>query len=327
MNNDSTQFPFSPEQLQEVKNLLQSAQRIVIISHRGPDGDTLGANLALKHALKQWGKEAISACVDAPPEYSFMLDGIFEFVNDFDLTQTDLVIAVDCGAHYLMKFHETKPGLLGGKIPLINIDHHPSNDRFGTHNLVDADAAACSLILYDLLLEWGFTITRDMATALLMGLYYDTGSFMHSNTTPKIMETAAQLLNRGADMKRIVKALFHTNPIPQLHLWGRVLSRTRISEKRAVVSAATKKDYTECQADPDHLSGVIDYLNSVPESRFSVLLSEDQKGNVKGSFRTQSDDVDVSELAALFGGGGHKKAAGFTIKGHLQPETVWKIVE
>ena len=327
MENDSPTIPFPPEQLQEIKNLLQAANRIVIISHRGPDGDTLGANLALKHALKQWGKEAISACADAPPEYSFMLNGIFEFVNDFDLANTDLVIAMDCGAHYLMKFDETKPELLEKKIPLINIDHHPSNDYFGTHNLVNPDAAACALILYDLLLQWGFTITRDMATALMMGLYYDTGSFMHSNTTPKVMETAAQLMNLGADMKRIVKALFHTNPIPQLHLWGRVLSRTRLSEKRAVVSAATQKDYTECQAEPDHLSGVIDYLNSVPESRFSVLLSEDQKGNVKGSFRTQSDDVDVGELAALFGGGGHKKAAGFTIKGHLQPETVWKIIE
>lgn len=327
MSDDSPQPIFPPEQLHDIKTLLQTAHRIVIISHRGPDGDTLGANLALKHALKQWGKNVISACVDAPPEYSFMLDGIFEFVNDFDLANIDLVIAVDCGAHYLMKFDETKPELLEKKIPLINIDHHQSNDRFGTHNLVDDEAAACALILYDLLIEWGFTITRDMATALMMGLYFDTGSFMHSNTTPKVMETAAQLMNRGADMKRIVKALFHTNPIPQLHLWGRVLSRTRLSEKHAVVSVATSRDYAECQADPDHLSGVIDYLNSVPESRFSVLLSEDQKGNVKGSFRTQSDDVDVGELAALFGGGGHKKAAGFTIKGKLQPETVWKIVE
>lgn len=320
-----TKLPFEIKLLNEIGDLLRNAENVIIISHKSPDGDAIGANLALKHALEQWDVKVVSACADPPPEYAFVLPGSYEYVNDFDLNNFDLAIAVDCGAHYLMKFHETKPELMAGKIPLINIDHHPSNDQFGTHNLVHDTAAATSFILYHYLRYLGFHITHEIATCLLMGLYYDTGSFMHSNTSRDVLETAADLLNKGADFKKIVKPMFQTTPVNQLKLWGRVMTRARLTSKKAIVSAVTEQDLIECDAKPDDLSGVIDLLNSVPESKFSILLSETEHGAIKGSLRTQDDQIDLSKLAALFGGGGHKKAAGFTMPGRLRQETHWKI--
>lgn len=323
---DLKTLPFPVELLEEVGSLLKESKRIVILSHRNPDGDTIGANLGLKNALKQWGKEAISACVDPPPDYSLMLKGAYEFVNDFDLNAVDLIISVDCGAHYMTRFHETKPDLLNKKIPFINIDHHASNDHFGTHNLVHSTAAAATFTVYHLLKYLNFKITPDIASALLLGLYYDTGSFMHSNTTPEVLEMAGDLLSYGADFKKTVKAMFRTNPVGQLKLWGRVLSRARLNSKNAIVSGVTAQDFKECETTSEDLTGVIDLLNSVPEGKFSILLSEDGKGNVKGSLRTQNDHIDLSRLAGLFGGGGHKKASGFSVPGRLKPEINWKIV-
>src|SRR3990167_172229 len=179
---DTKRLPFPIVLLDEVLELMRRTKNIVIISHRSPDGDAIGANLALKHALKQWGKSATSACVDFLPDYGFILPGSLEYVNDFDLNTTDLVISVDCGSHKLVKFHETKPDIFSGKIPFINIDHHPSNDYFGTHNLVHDTAAAASFTVYHLLKYGKFDITPEIASCLMLGIYYDTGSLMHSNT-------------------------------------------------------------------------------------------------------------------------------------------------
>lgn len=308
------------------KKLMQNAANILIISHKNPDADTVAANVAMKIALMQIGKNVRCACADPIPESYDFLPGYNNFITEINLADYDLVITVDVGAHYLLKYHETHPDILDKeKINLINIDHHPSNDNFGSVNIVVDTAAATCLILNTLLQELGFEITRDMATCLLSGIYYDTGSFMHSNTNAEVYEVAGQLMSKGADFKTIVKKLFHTTPINQMKLWGRILNRARINKKNVVSSAVTNKDLEELGLSSKDSSGAIDYLNAVPDSKFCVLLSEDMQGNVKGSLRTQRDDVDLSELTASFGGGGHKKAAGFTMPGELEQQTVWRI--
>lgn len=313
--------------LQKVKNLLLNASNILVVSHRNPDGDTIGCALALKIALEtQWHRSIELACADPIPDSFDYLPEIDSFVPDFNLEEYDLVIAVDVGAHYLLKFDETKPDLLKKDKPFINIDHHPSNDNFGTLNIVDADSASTSIIIFYLLEYLELQITPQIATCLLTGIYYDTGSFMHSNTTKEVYQVSSELIRRGADFRKIVKNLFHTTPVNQMHLWGKVLDRARINEESAIVSVVTEKDMKDCNATSEDLTGVIDYLNSVPETKFCMLLSEDMKGHVKGSFRTQNDRIDLSEIAAVFGGGGHKKAAGFSMPGKLQEKTTWDIV-
>ncbi len=317
------------DQFKLAKDILQTAKRIVIISHKNPDGDTVGANLALKLALQgQWGKYVTSACIDKVSESMDFLQGYDEYVQDFDLSEYDLAMAVDAGARYMLKFGESKPDLFDKtKMQLVNIDHHASNDYYGSINLVDEHAAATVQIVYHFLRYCNLTITKEIASCILHGLYFDTGSFMHSNTTAEVYSIAADLIKKGADFRKIVKRQFHTIPVHQMRLWGRVLSRARITEQQAVVSAVKENDFRECDTSPEDLTGVIDLLNAVPETKFSMILSEDMKGNVKGSFRTQDEQVDLSQLAAVFGGGGHKKAAGFTVPGRIKEKVVWEIVE
>jgi len=208
----------------------------------------------------------------------------------------------------------------------VNIDHHASNDNFGTINMVDSQSASTTMILYKFLKYAGYEITPQSATALLTGIYNDTGSFMHQNTTPDTLKIASDLMNYGGRIVDVSRNLFKTTPVSTLKLWGKVLDNLKINKDGVAMSVITKSDFDECGAEIDELSGAVDFINCVPETKFTVLLHEDEKGNVKGSFRTRNEEVDLEEIASKFGGGGHKKAAGFTLPGKLQKETTWKII-
>lgn len=314
------------DEFDKAKNLLFAAKRVVILSHKNPDADAVGSNLALKEALENMGKTVVSACVDRPPESCQFLRGASEYQQDFNPAEFDVIITVDCGAHKLMAFHEKKPELLDrSRTTLINIDHHPSNDFFGNVNIVMPQAPATCFILFLFFTYCGLSITPTMATALLHGLYYDTGCFMHSNTTADAYRVAARLKALGGDSVRCVKEEFHTASLSKLRLWGRALSRASLNDKQAVVTALTRQDYEEEHAVNDDISGLVNYLNHVPEAKFCVLLTEDGRGNIKASLRTQREDVDLTALTGLFGGGGHKKASGFTIPGRLVEKRSWSV--
>lgn len=320
------QHPFA-----EAKKVIDQAKRILILSHRHPDGDTIGANLGLRLILKEWGKSVTSACIDPLPQYSLFLKDAHTFVLDFRPADFDLYITVDCGAHYMTRFHEKYPEILpknqlkDQKIPLVNFDHHASNDYFGTVNVVNPEAASATQIIFQFLQCCRVIINRHVATCLLHGLYFDTGSFMHSNVTPEVLRIASELMWRGADFKRIVKEQFQTTPLPQLKLWGKIFHRISVTPRKLARSYVTHKDFQECGAKPEHTTGAIDYLNAIKESRFSSLISQDGDGKLKGSFRTRDDSIDLSRLTALLGGGGHKKAAGFSFPGTLVEKQNGKI--
>jgi phosphoesterase RecJ-like protein len=213
------------------------------------------------------------------------------------------------------------------KKQIVNIDHHPTNKKFGEINIVDEKVACATEILYDFFEFIKAKITPNTATYLLTGIYNDTGSFMHSNTSLSSYKIAAKLVEAGAALPKIVKHMFKTQSIEQLRLWGKVLSNARMNKKGALVSKVTNDDFIETNSSPSDLMGVINYLNSVSQSNMSILLSEDMKGHVKGSMRTAKDNMDVASLCEKLGGGGHKKAAGFTIPGKIVSEEVWKIEE
>ena len=315
-------------ELKNARELIARSHRILIISHRNPDADSVGANSALRLALEGMGKVVESACADPVPEILHFIKYGDIFKQELtweEIAAYDLLISVDCGAHYLLKYHEQMPQILKGHPPLINIDHHATNDMFGAVNIVDPEGAATALILYFVFQFLDIQITQEMATSLVAGLYYDTGSFKHSNTSAEVLKVMSELMAKGADYQKVVKYLFKTASVNKLKLWGRALSRARLNDKKVLVSNVGEHDLKELDLEPTDLSGVIDYLNMLPESKFCILLSEDLKGNVKGSCRTQRDDVDLSQITSVFGGGGHKKAAGFTIPGKLQEEVIRKV--
>ena len=305
---------------------MEKAQKVLIISHKRPDGDTLGAASAMYIALKSAKKDVKMACIDEVPERFDFIPEINKMIRDFDFREFDLLIVMDAGASYMTKYHDVYPNIWNGGVPVINIDHHASNDNFGTCNIVDSTAASTTVILCKMFDFLGIEITSKMATALLTGIYNDTGSLMHSNTNLDVFEICEKLVAKGAKLGVIAKKLFKNNPVSTLKLWGRAMENARINDEGATISIVTWKDIKECGAAPEEVSGVVDMLNSVPGTKYTCLLNEDKNGNIKGSFRTQREDVDVAELASRFGGGGHKKAAGFTMPGRIHKEEHWKIV-
>ncbi len=314
------------EKFLQAKKLIEKGNTILSISHKNPDGDTLGASCAFYLGLQQWGKKIDMACIDDIPErYSFLAD-MNRVIKRFNFRDYDLIIVSDAGASYMTRYHEVYPDIFCGDVPVINFDHHSSNDNFGTVNIVDSASASTTVMLYKFFEFCDLKITPEIATALLCGIYNDTGSLMHSNTGIDVFEISGKLMELGGRLNVVARKLFRTTPISTLKLWGRVLENAYVNEEGVTVSLITNRDFTECGAESDEISGVIDFLNSVPGSKFALLLNEDANGQIKGSFRTQRGDVDVAELAGKFGGGGHKKAAGFTMRGRLKKEVRWKII-
>ena len=316
------------DEMKRARELIETANRILVISHRGPDADSVGSNSALRLGFEKAGKYVDSACADRIPEMLHFIKYGGEFKQQLtwnEISTYDLLISVDCGAHGLVKYHEEIPDIFKGSPPLINIDHHATNDMFGTINIVDPEAAATALVLYFILKFINIEIDSEMATSLVAGLYYDTGSFKHSNTSAEVLHVMSELMARGADYNKVVKYLFKTASVNKLRLWGRALSRARLNDKKVLISNIMGEDLKDLNLEPSDASGVIDYLNTLPESKFCILLSEDLEGNVKGSCRTQRDDIDLSKITGIFGGGGHKKAAGFTIPGRLEEEVIRKV--
>lgn len=217
------------------------------------------------------------------------------------------------------------------EVPIVNIDHHPGNDHFGKINLVDLTATSTAEILVSLI----EALTGDpkffdehIATVLLAGIITDTNSFQNTNTTPKSLTVAAQLVAAGAHQQEIIKNIYKTKPLSTLRLWGRTLSALHEEEEsRFIWSEIFEKDYVETGATEDQSSGVIDeLLKTAPGIDFALLLSE-KGGDLHGSLRSAKRTVSVAKVAGLFGGGGHEMAAGFQINGTTLEESAHMVVE
>jgi phosphoesterase RecJ-like protein len=315
------------EDIQGFQEILSTKPRTIIINHANPDGDCIGASSGLRMGLESLGIPVRSLSIDpVPDKYRFVKD-TSKFQHDFAEDSFDLVIFVDCGNKKMTKFHETKPIIFDKtKVKIINIDHHKTDDFFGTINFIKTSSPSTTAIVYTLLKALKIEITKDIATALMLGLYTDTGGFRHQNSTEVAFHIAGALRQAGADIQKIDREVFRTYKPETLKLWGEVLGNLHLTEDGAVIVGVKKQNYQHLGSRREDLEGVIDYINSIPEARYSVLLSEDEHGNVKASLRTRKPDVDVQALAAKFGGGGHVKAAGFTIKnGLLKKEVKWKI--
>lgn len=313
---------------QAVEAILAGAKRLLVICHRGPDGDAVGSLTGVALLLEQrFPNVPVSMhCVDPCPDTFRFLVAAQRMQGPPVTQQGDVAVIVDCAEAKLTQVHATHPQLFDGTVPTVNIDHHPGNPGFGTVNLIVPTAASTCEIIVALADALRWPISSDIATCLLTGVYTDTGGLVHSNTTSEVYRTVARLLRAGARQQMIVTAVFRTASISTLKLWGRVLEKITVTEEGGAVSAVTEGDFRATGADPSALAGAIDYVNAVPGMRFSMVLSE-RDGKVKGSLRTLRDDVDVAAMAGKLDGGGHKKAAGFAVAGKLKPEVRWKVVE
>ena len=317
---------FDPKIIEILKEKVGKSRNFLVIPHKSPDGDALGSALGLYRILKNMGKEGEVRCFDAPPSVFAYMPHFEEIKIGLESLRHDLIIIVDSGATHLTGFHESHPQLFNKSLNVLNIDHHPSNDAYGLTNVIVTSAASTTEILANLALELEWPLDRHAATCFLTGIYTDTGSMMHSNTKPGVLRTASKLLSKGANLRSISKDIFNTTPVSTMRLWGRVLRSTYQTSDGVTYCVVTEQDFKDTRADYNEVSGVVDYINSVPNSTYSVMLSE-RDGKVKGSLRTLRHDVDVAKIAEAYGGGGHVKAAGFSLPGKLEKEVRWKVVD
>lgn len=321
-----------------LRDLLAVSARILVTTHRRPDGDAVGSVLAMSRALRARGIEATAHTPDPPPSFLRFLAGFDTIThNPGPIPAYDLVIALD---HSELGRTGLANQLLTAHLPVVAIDHHATADRRASVALIIPEAAATCEILCVLFPLVGLPVDASIATCLLTGLVTDTGSFQHANTTARVLAAAGKLLELGADLRSVVTSAFGQRPLPALRIAGRALERLAVNPATgAVISVVTHEDLQACGASEQDLTGVVNVLNTLPEASFALLLTEYEKGKLSGSLRASprtsakgtlwgksEQAVDVSLIAQKFGGGGHTLASGFEVAGRLvrDPEG-WRI--
>ena len=296
----------------EIESLISKSHNILVLLHNFPDGDTISSSLALSEYLNKIGKKADCAVKGTIPEVFNFLPGISSIRNDFLLGDYDLIFAIDCGDANRTGFPERLEQVCQTK-PLINIDHHFKNNlhKIAKINLVDDRASAAAEIIFKLLKYLKAEINARIATYILAGIYYDTGGFQHPNVTIETLNIASECLHLGGRIGLVSQNLSFSKKPSTLKLWGLALKKIKVKKDGIVSTYLSKDDLESCEADSEDASGIVNLINTIPETKIAILLVESETGKIKASLRTESNSIDVSRLARLFGGGGHKKAAGF----------------
>src|SRR3989441_1981036 len=307
-----------------VADALRSHDRFLVTTHENPDGDALGSLLAMTLALRLLGKDAymyIAGQAPLPGEYAFM--PLEELHRDVPEDVGDRVLlAVDCANESRLG---PDPEILHAARFTIDIDHHHDNSRFGDVNLVVADASSTGEVLRDLFRELEVELTPEIAEALYIALVTDTGRFQYTNTTPKALRLAAELVEAGADVHRIFQGVYESVQFAKLKLLARALERAQILEGgRIVVSYLVRTDFAEVGAAEPYSEGIIDFLRAVEGADMAVLIREPprQDGPTRRvSLRASIAELDVSAIARKSGGGGHRQAAGFSSEASIEEIT------
>jgi phosphoesterase RecJ-like protein len=301
--------------IERVAGEIRSRERFLLTAHEGPDGDALGSLLGMHHLLTQLGKDSVMFLAakefPLPIEYRFLpLEEVF---HEAPADMADrAAIFLDCGNIDRMPVDF----LAAEDVFTINVDHHHDNTLFGDVNLVEVDASCTAEIVYELAVLLGARITPEMAAALYVGLVTDTGKFMYENTNARTHRIAADLIEAGVQVDETYRRLYEHVPIEKLRLLSRALEGIqRHCGGGLVLAYITAADYAATGAGEEMTEGVIDHLRSIEGTQVAALvrdLGDRGRAARKVSLRSSGGEVDVSAMARKHGGGGHKRAAGFS---------------
>jgi phosphoesterase RecJ-like protein len=300
---------------ERVLHELKAAERFVVVAHENPDGDALGSLIAMQEILTVLGKDSLMfiAAQEFPLPYEYRCFPLSGLVNTppEDLDQRTIVF-LDCGnlernpAEALQR-----PGAR-----ILNIDHHHDNTRFGTVDLVVPEASCTAEIIWDLMHGLGVSPSVTIAEALYVGLITDTGRFMYQNTTARAHLMAAELIDAGVDVNQIYRRVYEGVPYGKLALLARGLAKVeRYDGGRLTMTELNTGDFQESGAEESYSEGVVDHLRALQGTAVAALVRDrlgDADGMRKVSLRSGDDRVDVSAIARVQGGGGHRQAAGFS---------------
>jgi bifunctional oligoribonuclease and PAP phosphatase NrnA len=302
----------------EVVRRITGARCVLAVSHENPDADTLGSTLALCRIVEALGGAATPVCTDPVPALYDFIPGMDRFKPDPDPDVAyDLLVVSDCGSFDRVGAVRDRHPVLFGELPRVVIDHHASNDEGGPADWIEpASAATCEMTA---LLSARLGVPLDIenganATALMAGIVMDTATFAHPNSTPRTLIVAAALVDAGAPLSDISRRLYRSKPAAQVRLFGRVLDRYESgADGRLVWSTILDADLAATGAIPSYSEGIIDLLSQVDTADVAIVFKE-QDGATRLSVRTRPEGVDATVLTGKFGGGGHARAAGATIR-------------
>lgn len=299
---------------------IRKAQKILILTHTDPDGDALGAVLAMKNILTEWG---------AVPEISFSgklgsgLKVTEKFISpgEVNLQSYNLILILDTSNP--QRTGVDFPEDLSMSPPILILDHHikkggracPPN----VSELINTDAAATCEIIFDLLKEGKKDISNITASYLLLGIYTDTGGFFHSNTSPELLLKVRDLIKKGVLFKNVIQNAFRGRDVRVLNYWGEKISQAVFQPKlKFIYSWLDQKELNERKITTEEIGGLVNLLNMCEEANFSILLSETEQKKIKGSLRSsEKKGTNVNTISRFLGGGGHKLAAGFEVPGKI----------
>jgi len=301
----------------EVAQVLRGAQRISTFCHENPDGDTLGAAIAIAMAAERLGKQAEVVCVDPPPPFLAFLPGI-DRVRRTPGLEPDVAVVVDAGELSRIGSVVTEQADWFSRARLVNIDHHVSNPGYGEAVWIDPDAAATCELVTLLLPELGVPLDTPLATVLMTGIVQDTHTFAHPNATARTLRVAAELVEAGAPLAAINRAVYADKPYSTLALWGLILAGIgQRADGRIVHAAMTAAMLASTGEQPTASEGFVDRLGSTRNADVTILFKEVGPAETRVSVRT-SARADAVAITSAFGGGGHARAAGCTVAAPLE---------
>lgn len=299
---------------------LKKAKNIALVSHRNPDGDTIGSATAFYEILISNfpGKKLNLICRDKIPKNLLFIPNSELYKTYFDPEDYDLVIFFDSGSKSQTAYDIEYPDLFDGKTyNTIWIDHHKTNEVYCRQNLILTSYASTTMIVYELFKNTWYYINPNRATNLLTGIFTDTWGLKHSNTNALVYKYTADLIKLWADRQFIIDNFFKNNSLDRLKLWWRIIDKSFIDKENILYTYINKTDIDSFWVDYEDISWITDLLNSREWIRYSVILTQKWE-YVKGSLRTLRDDIDLSDLAKKHWWGWHKKASGFTVAWNIE---------
>lgn len=288
---------------------------LLIVCHISPDGDAIGAALAIAHHCTELGRDYVLVNDDPIPSRYDFLPLVDRFRRTHEVTQRFVhAVAVDCAD--LRRMGQTI-SLLAEDAELLNIDHHDTNDGFGALHVVEPEAAATCLVLYRMMRTCDVPISRSLALCLYAGIVFDTGGFRYNNSTPEIHLAAADLLTRGIEPFQVADRILEAMTREQAELVRLGLATLTVDDSgRFAYVAVDQAMLTASGATEDDTEALLPYTRSLSGVEVGLLFRERPDGSVKVSFRSR-ERVDVAAIAVAFGGGGHVRAAGCNLGGPL----------
>lgn len=310
--------------------IIKNSSRVLVLTHRDPDGDAVASTCAVSLLLDRL-KKSYQLFAPTPPSTNFLfltnMEKITSDPDDIDFYGYDLIIILDCGsitrtdmAYYIenKQPHQT----------ILEFDHHPREERkYSDLEIRLTQAAATSEVLYYFFYKNGIKINKNLAECILTGILTDTANFMHSSATKNTIDIASHMMNKGAPFTKITKHVWQNKSLNSVKLWSRVLNNLKINPKYNIAfTVLTKKDLDKFRENEDDITAIANNLNNLKGVKAVIFLRQEKENMIKGSLRAVHPDVNVAKLANFLGGGGHVKAAGFSLEGKIKKtRNGWKI--